>query len=296
LVTQEKLINEPIQDNEFFDKISEDIKKDLIILLSERGHGKTSSLRTIVDYCNKQHKDITFKCFDLSMTWYHCAPMKYRQHITLEKIKRGQIANICDCVYEIGALTQEMRRAFVGEIVLQDWVKRYDLKRENPKALKNKPWIIYIFEESNCYFGSYSFRKSDNYSAVLQDFVSVGRNYRLGAFLVATAEQGELSPSLRRRTKKIYGRIISEGDLRTIKRYSKYLGEYLKSIPRYNFVYYSGQIYGPTHIKDVVTNVPMDYVIEEAELEIKKGYNWSGFIFWVLFWLGLIWLFLEYFR
>jgi hypothetical protein len=296
MITQETLIDQPIQDTDFFDKISEDIKKDLIILLSERGHGKSSSLRTIVDYCNKQHKDIYFKIFDVSQAWYHCAPVKYRQHITLEKIKTGQIANTCDCVYEIGALPQELRRAFVGEIVSQDWVKRYELKRQNPKALKNKPWIIYIFEEANVYFGSYSFRKNDQYSAILQDFVSVGRNYKLGAFLVATAEQGEISPSLRRRTKKIYGRIISDGDLRVIKRYSKGLSEYLKQIPRFNFIYYNGKAYGPTHILDTVTNIPEDYVIEESEIEVKKGYNWSSFIFWVLFWLGLIWLFLEYFR
>lgn len=286
-----------VTNNEFYEAISDDVTQVLIQLVSERGHGKSSSLRTIVDYCKRKHPELVFVIFDISQAWYHCAPVTYRQHVTIPNISKGLIQNKGDCVYEIGSLTKEQRRAFVGSIVKQDWDYRYQLKLQNPEALEREPWIIYVFEEANVYFDSYSFRSNDMFSPILQDFVSVGRNYRLGAFLVATAEVGEISPSLRRRSRKIYGRVESESDLAQIRRRDKSrevkVEPLVKGMPRYHFIYEGDKgVYGPIKIPDVVDHVPVDYVPIKVGVEQKKsgaGSWWltlfaSAFFFFMFLW------------
>ena len=259
-----------LQDTSFYDQIAKDCTKDLIILLSERGHGKSTSLKTIVDHCKRIHPNLSFKIFDVSQAWYHNAPVQHRQFVNGVNV----VANLDDCVYEIGALNEAQRREFVGGVVKQDWDYRYNLKLLNPYALESLPWVIYVFEEANVYFGSYSFRKNDAFSQVLQDFVSVGRNYRLGGFLVATAEQGEISPSLRRRTKKLYGKIISKGDLSLAKQYDKELPDKLKAMKRFHFLYYSGKTYGPVKIPDIVKTVPVNYIPPVYEGSVGPSADW----------------------
>ena len=285
-------------ETEFYDKIAEDSKQVLIQLISEAGFGKTSSLRTIIAHCKKKHPDIVFKIFDISLAWFGCAPTKYRQFVTMDKIKLGQVANIDDCVYEIGRLTEEERRAFVGTIIGLDYRKRYELKlkteqgteEEREKAKKiwgALPTLVMVYEESNIYFGSYSFRKNDEYSPMFQMFVSVGRNYKMRGFLVATAEIGEMAPSLRRRSRKIYGRLESEGDLAVVRRKNKDLAKYLIEIPKYHFVYLSDKPYGPVKVPDLVKNVPEDYVVVVPPQPQKRSW-WTEFIIGAFIMLMLI--------
>jgi len=223
----------------FYDQIAKDSKQSLILLVSEAGHGKSSSLKTIVAYCKEKRPDIVFFIFDVSQTWFHNAPTKYRQYVTMEKIQNRQIAHIHDCVYEIGSLPNEVKRAFVGTMLETEYTYRYNLKlkttqgtMEERKKAKEEwdalPTLVVIAEEANIYWGSYSLRRSDPYTPVFQSFVSVGRNYKMRVCLVATAEQGEISTSLRRRVRRIFGRLISEGDLNRIRRKDKELSIYLK--------------------------------------------------------------------
>lgn len=282
--TRISLDESKLDDNEFYDKIASDSKQVLIQLISEAGHGKTSSLRTIIDYCRKKHPDIVFKIFDVSQAWFHCAPTKYRQYITREKWEKKQVANIDDCVYEIGALSDEEKRVFVGSIIGLDYKKRYQMKMDGNGKLDNCSSLVYVFEESNIYFGSYSFRRNDMFSPVFQAFVSVGRNYKMRGFLIATAEIGEMAPSLRRRSRKIYGRLESEGDIGVVRRKNKELAQQLICIPKYHFVYLSDKPYGPVQVPDVVKNVPQDYVVEVKEVEkVTLNGGW-----WIQFLLALI--------
>lgn len=246
---------------EFFKAISIDIKQSLILLLSERGHGKSSSLKAIVKYCKDTNADITIKVVDPSQTWWKKSPIKYRQYVTREAIKAGRIKNVGDCVYEVGMLSEEERRAFLGMIVAQDYKRNYEMSMNDPEKFKKEClWTIYVVEESNTIFNSFSLRKNDWVSPVLQDFVSIGRNFKLGAFLLATAEDGEISPSLRRRSRRIYGRLVAEGDIMRVRRSDKAMAEYLsKEIPRFNFVYWGSKFYGPVHMKDIADTTPLDY-------------------------------------
>jgi len=275
-------LTERIQ-NDFYDKIAQDSKQALIQLVSEAGHGKTSSLRTIIDYCRKKHPDIVFKIFDVSQAWYHCAPTKWRQYVTVEKITNKQVVNIEDCVYEIGSLPPEIKRAFVGTIIGSDYERRYSAKMENKGSLNGFSTLVYIFEEANIYFGSYAMRRNDPYTSIFQNFVSVGRNYSQRGFLVATAEEGEISPSLRRRSRRIYGRLESQGDINRIKRKNKELADYLTRIPRYNFVYYADKAYGPVRVPDAVNHVPEDYVVESQPQQEPSQFDAS---WWIKFGVG----------
>ena len=282
-----------MENTQFYDLIAKDSKQALIQLVSEAGHGKTSSLRTIIQHVREKHPDIVFKIFDVSQAWYHCAPTKWRQLVTREKIQRGLVANVDDCVFEMGSLSDAERRMFVGEIIKRDYEKRYKAKLK--RELDDFPLLAYVFEESNIYFGSYAFRTNDGYSAIFQNYVSVGRNYKMRGFLIATAEQGEMAPSLRRRTRKIYGRIISKPDLIAAKRVG--ITADLTKIPKYHFHYFDGETgQGYTQrIPDLVKNVPQDYIVETVEVvkENKFDNNWWLTFFgtlaiFLLFWSWLM--------
>ena len=244
------------------DTIIEDVLRRPIILLSDRGHGKSTSLMTIVQELKKKHPRIIVKVFDISQAWYHRAPLAHRQRITPEKLMRVDFHNREDCVYEIGSLPSDFRRVFVSLIVNQDYKVRYEMGlRYGMDAVKKLPIIIYIFEEANCYFGSYSLRKNDEYTMVLNDFVSVGRNYGLGAFMVVTAEMGELSPSLRRRSTRIVGQVSNDYDMRSLNRKSKGLGKKALKMPRFHWVYFNGEESKPFRIRDEVDAIPKDYAL-----------------------------------
>lgn len=281
-----------MENHEFYDKIAEDVKKVLIQFVSEAGHGKSSSLRTIIQYCKKKHPDIRFIIFDVSQAWFHNAPVEYRQLVTRERVQQGLISNEYDTVYEMGSLSEAERRQFVGIVLQQIYQQRYQAKLED--KLDEYPYIVFVFEEANVYFGSYALRRNDEYTQVFQDFVSVGRNYKMRGFLVATAEVGEIAPSLRRRSRRIYGRLESQGDINRIKKKDKQLAHYLSTeIPRFHFVYYADKAYGPVRVPDLVDHEPVDFErtpVEPTQQGAQFDLKWwisflSPFIIFLLFYL-----------
>lgn len=266
------------------DLIIEDVQRRPIIILSDRGHGKSTSLMTIIQELKKKHPKIIVKVFDISQAWYHKAPVKYRQRITFEKLMSVNFLNLDDCVYEIGSLSKELRRMFVSLIIKQDYQVRYEMGiKYGIKSVGQLPIILYLFEEANCYFGSYSLRKNDEFSEILNDFVSVGRNYGLNAFMVVTAETGELSPSLRRRSTRLIGQVSNDYDMRALNRKSKGLGNKALDMPRFHWIYYNGQVSEPFRILDLVENVPKDFEVKrdspkQVEVTESKGMSTLSYI------------------
>lgn len=179
---------------------------------------------------------------------------------------------------------------------MQDYRRNYEMSMNEPDKFKKEClWTIYVIEESNTIFNSYSLRKNDWVSPVLQDFISIGRNFKLGAFLLATAEEGEISPSLRRRSRRIYGRLVAEGDIARVRRTDKKMAEYLaKEIPRFNFVYWGERFFGPVHVKDTVTTTPMDYIGEPDEGAQGSGSALNSLIYFVIG-AAIMLLFFAYF-
>jgi len=249
------------------------------------GHGKSSSLRTIIAELKRREPEIILKIFDISQAWYHCAPVEFRQRVTPQTLAQGVITNLGDCVYEMGSLDKEGKRAFVASIIDMDYRTRYDIGLDQGiDAVKKLPFIIYVFEEASCYFDSWSItmRQNDPWSPILYNFVMVGRNYGLRSFMVVSSEQGELCPKMRRRSTRLLGRVESKEDLANYRGKSKWLGEVVKSIPKYHFVYWNGAGFGPFRIRDLVKSAPADFIQvgEETEpVEKKKG---------ILYYLGYI--------
>ena len=303
MVTQQTLITcKPPEgeDKAFYDAIINDIQKDILQFISMRGHGKSTSLKTIVKKCREAHPELQWLIFDVSQTWYESAPVKYRQLVTRERIKAGQIVSVPDCVYEMGSLTEQERRMFVGTIIAQVYRRRYNMKLNDPIAYAQLPTMVFVVEESNVVFGSYSFRVKDWISPVLADFVSVGRNYKLSAILVATVEEGEMSPSLRRRSRRIYGRLVAEGDIARVRKNNKAMAKYLsEEIPRFNFVYWGDRFFGPVKVPNEVKTPAKDYIPAESIAQ-PKGATDGGIFFlktlgWFAFFLFAFYMFLSYF-
>ena len=261
----------------FMNAVSKDVQQTLILFLSERGHGKSTSLKSIIQHILKTQPETVIKVFDTSTSWYRVAPLPWRQRVTLDKLTKGKIVNLDNSVYELGDLPLEYRRMFVASIIQSDFTKA----RENTIEDDSTPKTIYVIEESNTIFNSYSFRKNDEYSTVLSDFVSVGRNFGMSAFLVATAATGELSPSLRRRSRRIYGRVTAPGDLQQARRRSPQLAEQIKNQPRFVFSYEGDTIY-TAKLPDTCKNTPTEHIPEPQATTTQTESNFND-QWWITF-------------
>lgn len=253
------------------DQIVEDIKQAHVILNAKNGHGKSSSLMTIIKHVKEDDPRTIIKVFDVSYVWFHRSPLKWRQIITIQDMTDfvnglRSFYNVEDCVYEMGDLTDELRRFFVALLIKQDYeVRRKIVEQRGLGAIKEIPRIIYVFEESDTYFSSASLNKRDEAGHYLSDFIKVGRNFGLRAFCVTTAEVGELGTKLRRRAEHLIGRIISDSDRGFFNRKSKGLGIKALGLPRFHWIYFNGSASEMFRIRDEATNIPENYTPKVAE-------------------------------
>jgi len=260
-----------------FEVMAKEILSLHFVLVAKRKHGKSSSLKTFIGYVKEKFGDrIVIKVFDVSQNWYHCAPVKFRQYVSP---KSGPAINIDDCVFEMGELSKEDRRTLVGQILEMDYRDRQDKKRGGgEEAIKAEPLILYVFEEANTYFDSNSLIRKDDYATILNDFVSVGRNYGLGGVLVVTRMVGELAPGIRERSNLLLGRIAGAGELQALRNATnKDVVETVKSINQFHWIFWNGSKFGPFRIRDLVKSVPTDFaptVEEVAPVEQKRGFWW----------------------
>jgi len=261
----ENLRVEPVSDSlRFIDKIIDDFHEVNIVMNAVNGHGKSSSLRTIIGRLKERYPHSIVKIFDISQAWFHVAPVKHRQRVTVELLRENKILNINNCVYEMGSLSKIQRRVFIAWIVNQDYQSRYNMGlMYGIDSVKKLPMVFYVFEEATTYFGSWSLKRSDPHAGVLYEFITVGRNYGLRSFLVVNREKGSLSTDIRDISPKVLGYVEAESDLRYYAGKSKALRKLVESMPKYNWVYYNKQRYGPFRIMDKVKNVPKDFIIKQ---------------------------------
>jgi len=206
----------------------------------------------------------------------------------------------------MGDLTEETRRLFVSLIVKQDYAVRRKIREMyGEEGLKKMPFILYILEESDTYFDSASLNKKDDASAILRDFIKVGRNFGLCALCIVTASTGELGTKLRRRSNDLIGRIVSDEDLRGYNRKRKGLGNAALEIQRFNWLYYNGKkLLGPLSIEPVYFGVPDVKPVEPkavVELKIKLEdkpksvpHSEGGGFMQIVFWLMVVALVLSF--
>jgi len=254
-----------------FETMANDILSLHFVLIAKREHGKSTSLKTFIKFVKQKYGDkIIIKIFDVSQSWFHCAPVGFRQYITMAVLESGQFVNAPDCVYEMGELEKDFRRGFVGEIIRMDYQKRQQVKKLGGEAaIKALPLILYVLEEANTYFDSNSLIRKDAYATILNDFVSVGRNYGLGGVLVVTRMKGELAPGIRERCNLLIGRISGDGELRSLSNSTnKEIKEIVKSIKKFHWIYWNGERLGPFRVRDLVSSVPT-YLKPKIEVQAE---------------------------
>ncbi len=282
-----------------FEVLIKEIQAKHLVLVAERKHGKSTSLKTFIEYVKRVLGDkVLIKVFDVSQSWYHCAPVEHRQYVTLGSCP----VNVGDCVFEMGELSKDERRAFVGMVLALDYRLRQRLKRAGGEAaIAGLPMVLYIFEEANTYFDSRSLIRKDDYATVLNDFVSVGRNYGLGGVLVVTRMVGELAPGIRERSNLLLGRITGAGELRSLSGLTnKVFMATARAVKKFHWVYWNGDGLGPFRIRDLVKSVPVNFVsphVEESEVDEPRprGY-WSRFFVGFVVGAVLLWLASHFLR
>ena len=276
-----------------FEVLIKEIQAKHLVLVAERKHGKSTSLKTFIEYVKRALGDgVLIKVFDVSQSWFHCAPVEHRQYV----MPGSRPVNVGDCVFEMGELSKDGRRAFVGSVLSLDYHERQRLKRVGGEAaIAGLPMVLYVFEEANTYFDSSSLIRKDAYATVLNDFVSVGRNYGLGGVLVVTRMVGELAPGIRERSNLLLGRIMGAGELRSLSGLTnKAFMITARAVERFHWVYWNGEGLGPFRIRDLVKSAPVDFELpreEGAAVEEPRprGY-WSRFFMGFLAGAALLWL------
>jgi hypothetical protein len=250
--------------NEVIDQIIADIHEVPLSVVSRRGHGKTTSIKTLIARLLEQHPKTKVKVFDLSTQWYHTAPLKHRVHITWGKDSKledlGKYPNLGNCVYEIGDLPQDEMRLFVAHIIRQDYDHRRSIALRSREAVDQLPLIVYIFEEANIYFKSSSLKRKGKATEYLNKYISIGRNYGMSGILISTVEKGEISTEIRRRSSHLYGKLLSESDIGGMKsKYSKREVDRLIDLPKYHWLYVMRGFSKPFRIRDTVKTRPETY-------------------------------------
>ena len=272
--------SESEKEDKFYTSIAKDTKQSHITFVGEAGTGKTSSLQTIIQICKQKESGLVFKIFDPSLAWFHKAPVQWRQAVNNESLANNRVVNIEDCVYETGSLTESDQRAFIATIIGIDYARRYELQKTDAAALKELPVIIYVIEEANIAFNSYSLRRNDQYTPTLQNFVSVSRNLKMRGLFLTTGFQSELSPSVRKRTRIIWGKTIGEEDQKLAKKQGA------PELPKYTF-FYKGVV---QRVPDLCRNIPVDYEVSVPVVTQPKS---DGSGWWIKF-LGTIAIFLLF--
>lgn len=259
--------------NEVIDEILNDLKRTHIIVNAEAGHGKTCAVKTLVQTIKERDPKTIIKVFDIIAVWWNNAPLPWRQKITVDNLQRVNFVNRNDCVYEIGDLPDEFRKLFIALIIGQDFDSRKKtMEKYGEDAVKNLPKIIYVFEEADIFFLSRFLNSSDPIAQKLVEFVKTGRNLGLRGLCIVTASVGELATKLRRRSKHLIGRVISDADVRAYNGMKKWkiekgkigLGDMVRETPRFYWTYYNGQVSEPFAIGDKVRTVPKDYVVKRS--------------------------------
>lgn len=250
------------------DHVIEDLREVPVCLVSRRGWGKSSSVKTIIERLLRKYPDTIVKIFDSSLSWYFKAPVSYRQLVTREKIEADQVSNIGSCVYTL-RLDREDKRAFIASIVEADFRERFDLAlKYGEDTLKGLPMILYVIEESNLVLSSSSLLREDIAGEVLNSFISEFRNLGFAGGLFVTTRLRELSTGIRERSKLLIGKVYGEGDLRLIKAVTDTRTRDLcKGLAKYHFIY-DHQV---ERIPDTCTRTPKDWSnpIREKTVRIR---------------------------
>jgi len=261
-----------------FNRIITDLESVPLIIDGMRDHGKTSSLKTLVQYIKEKRPTWIIKVFDISLAWYHQGPITYRQLVNRDSFK-GLLQNKGDCLYEMGKLNDDGKRTFIATIINNDFLTRYNAKIKDPDFEDNYPWILYIFEEGNTYFDSKSLIRKDWQKDTLKDFISAGRNYKQAAILVATRVSGEVSPGYRNRCAYLLGRITGKEEKQAIgKATSDETLKMAEKLKRFFFVYYNGTPSKPFRIKDLSKGAPKDVPYVDKTPKRKKPWSTKDFL------------------
>jgi len=278
------------------DLILDNLRKTHLIVNSEAGHGKTTFVRNLVKTLKEREPKTIVKVFDISLAWFNRSPLPKRQKITQEMIyelvqnKSFRFGNVNNCVYELGELSDELRQFFIAVIIEQDYRSRYQVAEQyGEETVKKLPRIVYVFEESDIYFGSRFLNSKQDSAKILSEFVKVGRNFGLRGICIVTAAVGELATKLRRRSKHLVGKIISDADLRAYNRMKKGLGNRAMEIEPYHWVYYNGEVTEPFTVPDLVASAPENYVWVQPRVKVEEKSGAFGWVKW-LFVLLLVFL------
>ena len=269
--TADKQLKKIVFNDAPLDKILDDAELKPLVVAGEPGNGKTTIVKQLTMMAKKRGWIV--QCFDISTAWYHDSPLSNR----VTCYDWGSPPNIGDTMYDMSALSTMDRRTLVSRMIKENWDTRLDGVKDDPEYLGSQPMHLYIFEEGNTYFSSSDLNKKDWCGQTLTDFISVRRNLKFTAIIVATAVSGEIATRFRRRCSYMLSRVTSQEERNYLRKSTD--DETMKvtmSLPRYKFVFYGREhrILAPFGVEYRRYKAPVEVQrwIPESESVTVKGF------------------------
>ena len=183
-----------------------------------RGCGKSTLAKQIVKQL--QEHSVKIKVFDNSQAWQNSSI-----ETIIEVTPNAQVACFDSAVYDLSRLIPTEHRKYIEQQVKADYYSAVNM----PQAQRES--TVFVFEECEIVLGR-------SVSAIMQQLISVGRNYRLSYLAIAQRLQRINTDLISLSNQLFIGRMHEQNDLRKI---SNWLSntEQLKSLELGDFIKYS---------------------------------------------------------
>ncbi len=193
-----------------FTRILSGLKEKPLLIVASPQWGKTVVAKRLVDMLKvSQGINVSVRVFDPSLRWWAGSPMMFRQYIDDSALASGGWRNLSDCVYELGGLNSDSRKAFISTIIGAEYRARYLKVKDDSSNLDRLVFDVAIIEEAQS-----TLERLGGLSTAIRDWVSIGANLRMRGILI-THRPAELDTKLVERCNLLIGGV--DGDRNRLK-------------------------------------------------------------------------------
>lgn len=266
-------MTENVINPEFLAKLDEILTKVLIqgqlMVIATKQHGKSNACKWLARRMRESdlHKDqkLTSIIFDTVLNWRYSFDII--PYVDYEGIR--SIPMVQDLLVDLGFVDSEETRNAIGEIVMNDFIKKRDLKKQLDGQIPFKN--IYIIEEIQNVLGTYSMNGS--MGRFWLKTVSECANY--GQVIIGIGQRlGDISTKIVERSRYfMFGMTAGDNDKRKITRMGgKKMGEVISTLKKGEFIFYDKE----GNVADVL-GFPL-FVQNGKPYEFKNGFNENGYV------------------
>lgn len=211
------------------------ILKTGLAVIASKGHGKTTTVKTICQRFKNEMPDVSIKVIDTALNWSFNSSLDSYQIIQLGK----PIVNRKNCVFDCSLLKHpQLVTDFTRKLMMKDLEANIRLKLRQFGHI-DKP-VLYVLEETQGILSSSSLRRDIN-KPILK-FVSEGRNFGELSYIIISQRPQSLSTEMVERCEGyLFGKLLGDRNLTKVRRIAgKKIAKRIKSLKVGEYIYFTG--------------------------------------------------------